>query len=163
MLKCNPGIVANFWSVFQEFSFQIRYNFYNEWIINVQFSHPVLIMKTAICLKDTKKWLKRLTKDKVKQNSRSLGKLSHNNPIVVFNELIKTMKSYSNQISSMISSLNYCSVLSLDTTLFTILRAISDPNKDKLNNVSANLESWLLNIAEFTGLFLKKNYNVKIF
>ena len=127
---------------------------------NNQYSNLILIENFGISLKEINKWLKRLAKDKIKHNARTLGKLSHNNPTIVFNEIIKSIKSYPNQIVPMIGALNYSSNLSLDITMFLILRHISDPSKDKLKPNDANLEGWFINISNFAGLFLKKNHNV---
>lgn len=162
LFKCNPGVVTEFWLAFQEFDYKIRYHYYNEWITNLQFSNPLLIEKAVHTLHEINKWLKRLAKDKIRHNGRTLGKLSHNNAIFIFNEIIKSVKSYPNQITSMIGSLNYTSNLSLDINLFTVLRHVSDANKEKLKQNDANLEGWLVNLASYTGLFLRKNYHVLI-
>jgi len=160
LFKCNPGVVTEFWLAYQEIDYKTRYYYYNEWITNVQFSNPILIEKVVQTLNEINKWLKRLAKDKIRHNGRTLGKLAHNNPIFIFNEIIKSVKSYPNQITSMIGALNYSSNLSLDINMFTIMRHVSDSNKDKLKQNDANLEGWLLNLANYTGLFLRKNYNV---
>ena len=162
LFKCNPGVVTEFWIAFQEIEYKTRYYYYNEWITNVQFSNPILVEKVVQTLNETNKWLKRLAKDKIKHNGRTLGKLSHNNPVFIFNEIIKSVKSYPNQITSMIGALNYSSNLSLDINLFTVLRHVSDSGKEKLKQNDANLEGWLINLASYTGLFLRKNYNVTI-
>ena len=160
LFKCNPGVVTEFWLAFQEIDYKMRYYYYNEWITNIQFSNPILIEKVVQTLNEINKWLKRLAKDKIRHNGRTLGKLAHNNPIFIFNEIIKAVKSYPNQITSMIGALNYSSNLSLDINLFTVMRHVSDSNKDKLKQNDANLEGWLINLANYTGLFLRKNYNV---
>lgn len=163
LFKCNPGVVTEFWIAFQEIEYKTRYYYYNEWITNVQFSNPILVEKVVQTLNEINKWLKRLAKDKIKHNGRTLGKLSHNNPVFIFNEIIKSVKSYPNQITSMIGALNYSSNLSLDINLFTVLRHVSDSGKEKLKQNDANLEGWLINLASYTGLFLRKNYNVYFF
>ena len=160
IFKCNPGVVTELWLVLQELDCKTRYFIYNELMTINQYSNLILIENFGISLKEINKWLKRLAKDKIKHNARTLGKLSHNNPTIVFNEIIKSIKSYPNQIVPMIGALNYSSNLSLDITMFLILRHISDPSKDKLKQNDANLEGWFLNISNFAGLFLKKNHNV---
>jgi len=160
LFKCNPGVATEFWLAFQEIDYKMRYYYFNEWITNIQFSDPILIEKVVQTLNEINKWLKRLAKDKIRHNGRTLGKLSHNNPVFIFNEIVKAVKSYPNQITSMIGALNYSSNLSLDINLFTVLRHVSDSNKEKLKQNDANLEGWLLNLANYIGLFLRKNYNV---
>lgn len=163
LFKCNPGVVTEFWVAFQEFDYKVRYFYYNEWITNLQFANSLLVEKAVHALYEINKWLKRLAKDKIRHNGRTLAKLSHNNAIFIFNEIIKSVKSYPNQITPMIGALNYTSNLSFDINLFTVLRHVSDASKEKLKQNDANLESWLVNLASYTGLFLRKNYHVKIF
>lgn len=158
----NSAVATEFWAIFNHLPHYDRYKFYEDIATEDIFSCSKLVFNSSIVLRKTNKWLNRLSKDKLKQNSRSIGKFSHNNPFIVFHEFVKRVKSYPNQISSLISANSYSSALSQDIIIFFILRHLSDIEKTKLNKVDALLEQWLLNIANYAGNFLKKNYSVDL-
>ena len=62
--------------------------------------NPMMTMRTKMAIKKIKKWMKQISKERIRQNSRELGKLSYNNPLIVINEMITIVKSYPNQIAS---------------------------------------------------------------
>lgn len=93
--KCNPGVVCELWNILKQFDHTIRYHYYNDLLLTNLYTHPLLIDQTAFTLKEIIKLNKKLIKsDKDKYNSRQLGKISHNSPVHVFNEILKQVKAY---------------------------------------------------------------------
>jgi hypothetical protein len=72
--------------------------------------------------------LNQLTKDNKKVFARKIGKLAHNNPLLVFNDIVSflTKDDYDNNIPTVVYCLQYCTNLSLDILVFLILRFIYD-------------------------------------
>lgn len=97
-----------------------------------------------------------------KFNARIFAKLSHNSPCVVFNEALAQIKQFNNMIPILISSFNYCSMLSLDIAVFLALRAISEMGKKTLKEEEAVVESWFQNLTSFLGMLLKKHYRIDL-
>eukprot|EP01048_Picozoa_sp_COSAG05_P003696 COSAG05_NODE_177_length_14916_cov_8.104002_11_plen_125_part_00 len=68
---------------------------------------PELLLSKAETKDKTKKVLQRISNDTFKQQGRTLGKLSHSNPLVVFERVISTVKQMPNIISALVDSLRY--------------------------------------------------------
>ena len=159
--ESTPGLVNDLWLLLGEFEYSKRYFFYNFWLNNSYRLHPRLYVQHSIVTKETNKWLKTLEKETYRQNGRKLGVLTNSNPCIVFDIAIRTILSYDNQIPIFISTLSYCSNLSYDVISFIILKLLSDPNREKLNLTSADISTWLISLANFVGLFYKKQHLVE--
>lgn len=153
----NPGICAVLWDVISEFEYIDRYRMYNEWMTVAYTSHPLLLLQYAASNKDTQKWLKRISRGNAKQTGKLLAKLSHSNPCILFDLVFIAIKSYENQIQSIITSLTSCTPLALDIVVYVLLRHMSETNKKKLE-VDGGVASWMNNLASFAGQFFRKYY-----
>lgn len=160
LIKCNPGVCTELWEVLREFEYSERYIMYQEWLSTAYFSQSHLIVQYALTTKDTRKWLKRLAKVNIRQTGKLLAKISHNNPCLVFDIILTQTRSYENQIQSIVSALNNCSQLTLDSIAYDLLRHISDC-KDKLE-LDGNISPWLNNLSTFCGHFFRKHYWVDV-
>lgn len=157
----NPGIVSTFWTVFQEFDYMFRYHAYEEWVTLSIYMNPTMILEAHQSVKETRKWLKKFTsdKDKIKQHGRLMGVFSHNNPCLVFKDVLFQVKNFPNMIENIVNTFNYCSSLSLDVIMFLIIRDLSCYKQEKLDP-SGNFSSTVVNLASFAGHYLRKTYTV---
>jgi THO complex subunit 2 len=158
---CPPGLVNDLWLLLNEFDYCKRYYFYNYWMNFAYRIHPRLYVQHSIVTKETNKWLKTLEKETYRQNGRKLGVLTNSNPCIVFDIAIRIVLSYDNQIPIFISTLSYCSNLSYDVISFVLLKLLSDPSREKLDLNNADISYFLINIANFVGLFYKKQHLVE--
>lgn len=97
-----------------------------------------------------------MTKENVKIHGRQIGKLSHNNPIIVCDYILAQIQRFDNFILPVVESLKFMTPLSYDVLSFSIIIALSDPDKDKMKHDSTNISSWLQSIANFCALTFKK-------
>jgi THO complex subunit 2 len=83
MLNMNPCISIELWNLLKLFPYEMRYCLYTNWRTYTYTHYPKLICVKAECQEKIKYLLKRLTKENVKIHGRQIGKLSHNNPIII--------------------------------------------------------------------------------
>ena len=83
MMNMNPCIAIELWNLIKNFPYEMRYSLYSSWRTKTYALFPQLIRVKADCEEKIKYLLKRLTKENVKIQGRQIGKLSHNNPIIV--------------------------------------------------------------------------------
>ncbi|WAQ98685.1 LOW QUALITY PROTEIN: THOC2-like protein [Mya arenaria] len=76
----------------------LSYRMYGNWKNELYISHPALIRVKADCLEKSKYIMKRLAKENVKISGRQLGKLSHSNPGVLFEYILRQVEKYDNLI-----------------------------------------------------------------
>ena len=163
LIDPTPSLVNLLWSILSSFPYNVRYNLYNEWYNNVYLSHPYLYMKYIVVSREIGKWQKGLSKENQRQYGRILSIISNSNPIIVFDNIIKLLTSYSNQINFFISSLSFCSPLSFDVISFVICRLLSEPSRKKTDtNLGDVLTDQYKNLCDFIGNFYKKYHNVEI-
>jgi THO complex subunit 2 len=128
LLECNPGIVSQMWSLIEKYTYQVRYSIYEEWFTTVVSTRltlkeglsPSMLMCLSEFLKQTKMFLKVLSNDKEldKMNSRIFARISHNCPMIVFNEIIKQLKIYNNIIAPVANSLSYVMNIGVEASIF---------------------------------------------
>ena len=92
--------------------------------------------------------LRRLSKETVKPSGRQLGKLSHNNPGIVFDYVLTQIQRYDNLIGPVVDALKYLTSMSYDILSYCIIEAIANPEKDRMKTDNMNISLWLQ--SEFT-------------
>lgn len=83
MLNMNPCLAIELWNLLRRFPYEMRFSLYNNWRLKIYSNFPQLIRIRADSEERIKYLLKRLTKENVKIHGRQIGKLSHNNPIII--------------------------------------------------------------------------------
>ncbi|CAF0721331.1 unnamed protein product [Brachionus calyciflorus] len=156
MIQMNPCIAIELWNLMKLFPYEMRYNLYNNWRLNTYKHFPLLVKARADCQEKIKYLLKRLTKENVKIHGRQIGKLSHNNPIIVCDYILAQIQRFDNFILPVVESLKFMTPLSYDVLSYSIIISLSDPDKDKMKHDSTNISSWLQSIANFCALTFKK-------
>lgn len=71
---------------------------------------------------------RRLSKDNVKQFGRHIGKVSHANPVVVFDTIVSQIQAYDNLIQPVTDAFKYLTQLSYDALSCTYIDIAVKPN-----------------------------------
>jgi cell division protein FtsB len=156
LIDPTPSLTNDLWSIISLFEYSKRYKIYNFWLSNIYFTHPALYIKYGVVLKETAKWTKTLSKENQRPHGRLLGILTNGNPTIVFDNVIRLLTSYDNQINVFMQTLSFCSSLSYDVITYIICKILADPNKEKLNETNGDMNSWFRYFAYFIGHFFKK-------
>jgi len=184
LFPCNPAISSELWIVLSALPYQIRYAMYTLWGRNglgknalrsamstkSKFVLPMKPLKqmdseiqTSI---STKYLLKRLSKDNIRDMGKQVSKVSHNNPLVVFNLILNQIESYDNLILMMVDMFKYMGHLSLDVMGFCLLVSLGGGEKgevrNKLKDDGVNPAQWLSSLETFAGAFYKRFTDVEI-
>jgi THO complex subunit 2 len=121
-------------------------------------------IKTGI---DARYVLKRISKENIKDMGRELSKRSHNNPLVVFTDILAKIESYDNLILMMVDTFQFATELSLDVMGYCLLLSLGGGDGDghrrsgtKMGGL--NTEQWLASLETFTGAFYKKFPEVEL-
>ena len=163
LTESSPSLINEIWILLSFYEYSNRYILYYKWQTQIYNKHPYLFMKYYSIDLEIRKWLKCLSKDNQKNQSRILSLISNSNPIIVFNIIIKTLITYENQINLFIGTLSFISNLSIDVITYVICSILNEyDNKNKINYEMRDLELWFKNLTYFIGAFYKKNYNAEI-
>lgn len=87
--------------------------------------------------------MRRISKDNFRIYGKTIGKLSHGNPIPTFSVIIEQIISYDNLVLPVVDALKYLSELSFDVILWKIIGTLSDQRKERLKADGTNLSSWV--------------------
>ncbi|KAL9187407.1 hypothetical protein ACHAXT_001510 [Thalassiosira profunda] len=172
------------WSVLKHLTYEIRYKLYSAW------RYPGLEKQTLRSLlpKDVKSGnvpkpldvieseietgiaaryvLKRISKDNIKDKGRQLAKTSHNNPLVVFTDILGKIESYDNMILMMVDTFEFVTQLGLDVMGYCLLVSLGGgeevSGRSRVKMGGLNTEQWLASLETFTGAFYKKFPDVEL-
>nr|CAG8487603.1 15373_t:CDS:10 [Entrophospora candida] len=161
LLVTNPGVVNDFWQLLNYYPYEIRYGLYGEWkdmkTIKDKKPHPALTTRVNEVKRKTKGIMKRITEENYRQKGREIAKVSHSNPIVVFDIVLYQVQAYPNLINPMVEACKYLTPLSYDVLTYLILSILAD-KKDKIKDDKLNVSDWLQHLAQFCGNICRK-YN----
>ena len=171
MMGCNPGAVAEVWALLDQYGYEIRYQMYEDWFSSLvansltkKVMTPRLLYNLGEYVSQAKHFLKNISdKDVDKNNSRSFSKICHNAPCIVLNEVVKQLRIYNNIIPSVSASLaNYSLPLSIEVSIFMILRHLSEIGKGIIREEEGLIESWMQNCSNFISLTVKKHHKTDL-
>eukprot|EP01103_Thecamoeba_quadrilineata_P015330 TRINITY_DN480_c0_g2_i3.p1 TRINITY_DN480_c0_g2~~TRINITY_DN480_c0_g2_i3.p1 ORF type:complete len:1658 (-),score=455.84 TRINITY_DN480_c0_g2_i3:20-4993(-) len=160
LISSNPAIVNEVWEILKSLPYQTRYRFYYRWKIAYT-KQPLLIQSKAVALRETKKIMRRLSIENVKQLGRMLGKISHNNPIIVFGHIVEQIQHYDNLIQPVVDSLKYITALNFDVITYLIIESLMEP-KARLKSDGTNIAQWLQGLITFVGVLYKKHPRIEL-
>ena len=141
--KFEVALSHEVWSWIKPFPYQKRYTIYGHWQNRLYDAIPEMVIARAKNVKETKKIMRRISKDNVKQFGRALGKLSHGNPTVCFSTVLDQLQSYENLITPVVDCFRYISDLSFDVLSFVLMEDLANPAKSRLKPDGTNLSLWL--------------------
>jgi THO complex subunit 2 len=143
MTKCDACLSNEIWQLVKSLPYAFRYTIYGEWKNIAYDTYPELAYPRAEAILDTKKIMRRISKDNVKQFGRQIGKLSHANPAVVFSTIIDQLQVYENLVVLVVDCLRYVSDLSFDVLTYILIESLANPEKERLKPDGTNLSLWL--------------------
>lgn len=172
------------WSVLEILPYTLRYKLYSAWrypglekgtlrsmmpasIRSGNIPKPLKIIESEIKTGlEARGVLKRISKENVKEKGPQLAKISHNNPLVVFTDILGKIESYDNMILMMVDTFHFVSKLGLDVMGYCLLVSLGGGGdagqKNRTKTVGLNTEQWLSSLETFTGAFYKKFPDVEL-
>ena len=157
----NPSNSMELWEVLRNFHYTSRFAFYGEWKDRSYKRFPELRVRRAEAERDAKGLLKRLSVDNVKQFGRSLAKIAHTNPCVLFEIALNQVQSYDNLIGPVVESARYLTPFGYDVLAYSLLDALSNPEKERTKSDGTNISLWLQGLATFAGTLCKR-WNIDV-
>lgn len=149
LIPNNPPINLQVWKLMATFEPKVRWACYDEWrryIANQVPSRPrvELVVQHQETARATKDLLRRLNKDTSNRTfAIPISTLTLSNPLSVLSIAMSQVLSYSNFVDHLPNVLAYLSPMGFDVLTYLILRALSDPTKEKLKDDGVSLELWL--------------------
>ena len=173
------------WSLLKKLPYTIRYNLYSAWrkpglekgtlrsmlpkdIKSGKIPKPLGIVESEIETGIAARYvLKRISKENIRDMGRQLSKTSHNNPLVVFTDILAKIESYDNLILMMVDTFQFATELSLDVMGYCLLLSLgggegAGQRRSGTKMGGLNTEQWLASLETFTGAFYKKFPNVEV-
>ena len=135
-----------------------RFALYEQWDAQ---KAPILVYSRALSLSSVKRFLRRLSKDNVRQYCRLLGKVSHANPVTVLTALVEQVMAYDNLTAPVIESLRYLTTLEFDVLTFAVLGVLEKALRERrgIKEGTSVLAPWLVNLAGFSASLFKRYGN----
>jgi len=87
LIPANPAIGQEIWELLRLLPYEVRYRLYGEWEKEDE-QLPVLLAARNIAKLETRRILKRLAKENLKQKGRMVAKLAHANPMTVLRTIV---------------------------------------------------------------------------
>lgn len=171
LFPSNPTMSQEIWAVLRTLPYQTRYSMYQSWLGKGleraglrDTAKPLWLVAGEIQAgKDARYALKRLSKDTIRDMSRSIAKVCHSHPLVVFTIILNQIESYDNLVQVMVDSFRFVTPLSLDVLSSCILNRLSGSgagggmvNRSRLKEDGVNVSQWLQSLESFTGAFYKQ-------
>ena len=162
LIPANPGVSAELWGILELLNYTARFEIYGGMKTDGLVKTPELVLAKARTNDRAKKVTQRISNDTFKQQGRELGKLSHSNPIVVFERIIATVKMMPNIISALVDSLRYISPLAFDVLTYLLVEGLSDPERSRLKADGQNLAEWLAALSEMAGSVCRRYQYIEL-
>lgn len=170
LFSANPVMGQEVWQFLRHIPYQTRYDCYHYWRggglekAAIRTDKPLWLVQGEIQAgKDARYALKRLSKDTIRETSRSIAKVCHTHPLVVFTTILNQIESYDNLVSVMVDALRFTNPLSLDVLSSCILSRLSGDtasammvNRSRLKEDGVNVSQWLQSLEAFVGAFYKR-------
>ncbi|KAL9344872.1 hypothetical protein Peur_062547 [Populus x canadensis] len=155
LVPANPAVGQEIWEVMNLLPYEVRYRLYGEWEKDDE-RNPVVLAARQTAKLDTRRILKRLAKENLKQLGRMVAKLAHANPMTVLRTIVHQIESYRDMISPVVDAFKYLTQLEYDILEYVVIERLAQGGRDKLKDDGLNLSDWLQSLASFLGHLCKK-------
>lgn len=155
LIPANPAIGQEVWEVLNLLPYEVRYRLYGEWEKDDERNPMILAAKQTAKL-DTRRLLKRLAKENLKQLGRMVAKLAHANPMTVLRTIVHQIEAYKDMITPVVDAFKYLTQLEYDILEYVVIERLAQGGRDKLKEDGLNLSDWLQSLASFWGHLCKK-------
>eukprot|EP00249_Psilotum_nudum_P020964 c27916_g1_i1 orf=2-757(-) len=105
---------------------------------------------------DTRRILKRLAKENLKQLGRMVAKIAHANPMTVLRTIVHQIEAYKDMITPVVDAFKYLTQLEYDVLEYVVIERLAQGGREKLKEDGLNLSDWLQSLASFWGHLCKK-------
>ncbi|MCO5571108.1 hypothetical protein L7F22_024840 [Adiantum nelumboides] len=155
LLPANPAIGLEIWEVMSVLPYEMRYRLYGEWEKDDE-TIPLLVSARQTAKLDTRRILKRLAKENLKQLGRMVAKIAHANPMTVLRTIVHQIEAYKDMITPVVDAFKYLTQLEYDILEYVVIERLAQGGRDKLKEDGLNLSDWLQSLASFWGHLCKK-------
>ncbi|XP_014219414.1 THO complex subunit 2 isoform X2 [Copidosoma floridanum] len=160
-MDCNCCVAEEIWNILKYYPYQNRYALYARWKNDTPNQHAALLKKRADAQKKIKNVVKRVSKETIKPVGRSIGKLTHSAPGVLFDYVLVQIQLYDNLIGPVVDSLKYLTNVSYDVLGYCLIEALVGAEKNRFKHDGTSISLWLQSLASFCGAIFKK-YNIEL-
>ncbi|KAH7839633.1 hypothetical protein Vadar_006542 [Vaccinium darrowii] len=155
LTPANPAVGQEIWEVMNLLPYEVRYRLYGEWEKDDERIPMVLAARQTAKL-DTRRILKRLAKENLKQLGRMVAKLAHANPMTVLRTIVHQIEAYRDMIAPVVDAFKYLTQLEYDILEYVVIERLAQGGREKLKDDGLNLSDWLQSLASFWGHLCKK-------
>ncbi|KAJ7980585.1 THO complex subunit 2 [Quillaja saponaria] len=155
LIPANPAVGHEIWELMSLLPYEARYRLYGEWEKDDERMPMVLAARQTAKL-DTRRILKRLAKENLKQLGRMVAKLAHANPMTVLRTIVHQIEAYRDMITPVVDAFKYLTQLEYDILEYVVIERLAQGGRDKLKDDGLNLSDWLQSLASFWGHLCKK-------
>ncbi|KAF0540285.1 THO complex subunit 2 isoform X4 [Gigaspora margarita] len=148
------GVIDELWNIIKLFPYKTRFTIYAEWKSAYEVYKPLKDQCKKVS-HETKKILKRITEENCREKGRELAKISHANPTIVFEIILKQIQAYGNMINSIVEACKYFTVFEYDILTYQMLEVFSC-DRERLKDDGINISDWLKHLSEFCGNMCRK-------
>ncbi|XP_012259618.2 THO complex subunit 2 [Athalia rosae] len=160
-MDCNCCVAEEIWNILKYYPYQSRYCLYARWKNDTPLQHAALLKKRADAQKKIKSIMKRVSKETIKPVGRSIGKLTHSSPGVLFDYVLVQIQLYDNLIGPVVDSLKYLTNISYDILGYCLVEALAGADRNRFKHDGTSISLWLQSLASFCGAIFKK-YNIEL-
>uniref|UniRef100_A0A0D9YJ66 THO complex subunit 2 n=1 Tax=Oryza glumipatula TaxID=40148 RepID=A0A0D9YJ66_9ORYZ len=153
LIPANPAVDMEIWGVLSLLPYETRYRLYGEWEKDSE-QNPIVLAARQTAKLDTRRLLKRLAKENLKQLGRMVAKLAHANPM--------TVEAYRDMITPVVDAFKYLTQLEFDILQYIVIERLAQGGREKLKDDGLNLSDWLQCLASFWGHLCKKHHSVEL-
>ncbi|TYK14667.1 THO complex subunit 2 [Cucumis melo var. makuwa] len=150
LIPANPAVGQGIWEVMNLLPYEVRYRLYGEWERDDE-KIPMVLAARQTAKLDTRRILKRLAKENLKQLGRMVAKLAHANPMTVLRTIVHQIEAYRDMITPVVDAFKYLTQLEYDILEYVVIERLAQGGRDKLKDDGLNLSDWLQSLASFWG------------
>ncbi|OWM74376.1 hypothetical protein CDL15_Pgr013280 [Punica granatum] len=155
LVPANPAVGQEIWEVMSLLPYEVRYRLYGEWEKEDE-RMPMILAARQTAKLDTRRILKRLAKENLKQLGRMVAKLAHANPMTVLRTIVHQIEAYRDMIAPVVDAFKYLTQLEYDILEYVVIERLAQGGREKLKDDGLNLSDWLQSLASFWGHLCKK-------
>ncbi|KAK2439583.1 THO2 [Trifolium repens] len=155
LVPANPAVGQEIWELMSLLPYEARYHLYGEWEKDDD-RYPMLLAARQTAKLDTRRILKRLAKENLKQLGRMVAKLAHANPMTVLRTIVHQIEAYRDMITPVVDAFKYLTQLEYDILEYVVIERLAFGGRDKLKDDGLNVSDWLQSLASFWGHLCKK-------
>ncbi|KAK7370058.1 hypothetical protein VNO80_12112 [Phaseolus coccineus] len=155
LIPANPAVGQEIWELMSLLPYEVRYRLYGEWEKDEE-RIPMLLAAKQTAKLDTRRILKRLAKENLKQLGRMVAKLAHASPMTVLRTIVHQIEAYRDMITPVVDAFKYLTQLEYDILEYVVIERLALGGRDKLKDDGLNLSDWLQSLASFWGHLCKK-------